>query len=574
MPERSLIHTLVYASLMCVAMGWCAGCDEDRKPRRPFFLYVPPVVEDMGTDQADLDARVDETTTSPECEGIPDGNRCAIPNGTGICVDGRCQLLACQSAFESCDDDPQNGCEQDITLTGSCGGCEVTCRAGESCQSGERGYVCSAGVACPTRRLDLDADASNGCEWRVSMNQLSSSRFSLVFLLERGAMSSDSSYILAGRSLSQERVVGTLSSEGARAEVLVSEQGVALGDSPPLSVDAATLETGLIGWGDGRITRVDDTENGFLLTTSPLTCASGASPQGVLSVSVDPQTQEAFSIQGQNLIGPDAAFGPADYTRAFFPYASDQALTQAALVSAPLWRFAPQEVAACTPCVLDQSTGEFIADAACWGPAQCQGAFDASTCDSSCTVESIDACPDFSPLQVIALPQDRVVVLTRRGVVLLERAQGQWTPLARLESSSLQADAVRVRAGTARTRTASVDVALILDDGTVRALSFAQDTQTQVWRAAPLAPDFALALMAGSSRLDVAFGPERTLALTDGRDVWLASLSGQGTRVERVLIDDLPGTYTILDVYATQDGFAILRDSSNAPVVNTITLEP
>jgi hypothetical protein len=89
--------------------------------------------------------------------------RCAVPNGSALCLNGNCTVGACASPFGNCDGDNANGCETN-TLTavahcGACGaGCAAPANATANCTAGACGFTCNAGFA------DCDGNAANGCE--------------------------------------------------------------------------------------------------------------------------------------------------------------------------------------------------------------------------------------------------------------------------------------------------------------------------------------------------------------------------------------------------------------------------
>ena len=65
------------------------------------------------------------------------GTRCVFPNGIPSCVSSGCVLSACQSGYKSCDNNPDNGCEQDVnTSSEHCGDCNTPCPTGQTCNAG------------------------------------------------------------------------------------------------------------------------------------------------------------------------------------------------------------------------------------------------------------------------------------------------------------------------------------------------------------------------------------------------------------------------------------------------------
>ena len=85
----------------------------------------------------------------------------AWANGIETCSGGVCGGT-CNAGFSDCDGAPSNGCEADLSMDGSCGGCGVTCTLANATAT------CSAGgcaiTACDSGFDDCDGDPSNGCE--------------------------------------------------------------------------------------------------------------------------------------------------------------------------------------------------------------------------------------------------------------------------------------------------------------------------------------------------------------------------------------------------------------------------
>jgi hypothetical protein len=70
------------------------------------------------------------------------GQSCAISGpGQSACLNGAC-TLTCSGSFKNCDNNFANGCETDTsTSTTNCGGCGITCAAGQTCAGG----ICTGG---------------------------------------------------------------------------------------------------------------------------------------------------------------------------------------------------------------------------------------------------------------------------------------------------------------------------------------------------------------------------------------------------------------------------------------------
>lgn len=87
----------------------------------------PPSPERCNSVDDDGDGQVDESTDSARiCV--------AIGADEAQCVAGRCRIVACSSGFADCNETFDDGCETSIVARReSCGGCGVTCAAGEAC---------------------------------------------------------------------------------------------------------------------------------------------------------------------------------------------------------------------------------------------------------------------------------------------------------------------------------------------------------------------------------------------------------------------------------------------------------
>jgi hypothetical protein len=94
-------------------------------------------------------------------------NACTYTNATGKCVDGACQLDACNANRGNCDANPDNGCEINTAINiQHCGGCGNACsapaNATPACSAGSCGFTCNLPFA------DCDGNAANGCEANTS----------------------------------------------------------------------------------------------------------------------------------------------------------------------------------------------------------------------------------------------------------------------------------------------------------------------------------------------------------------------------------------------------------------------
>lgn len=82
---------------------------------------------------------------------IGHGDRYVDPN-----VDCSAGTCVCTGDLQDCDEDPDNGCESDVTIdAANCGACGAAC---------DNGACISGTCACDAAYADCDGDPSNGCE--------------------------------------------------------------------------------------------------------------------------------------------------------------------------------------------------------------------------------------------------------------------------------------------------------------------------------------------------------------------------------------------------------------------------
>ncbi len=103
---------------------------------------------------------VNTATDSSNC-GVC-GHACALSNATSACTASACAITACGTGFANCDSDPTNGCEINTqTDSGNCGGCGVTCGAGQVCSRGACTTTCAAPLStCGTAPAQYCANVS------------------------------------------------------------------------------------------------------------------------------------------------------------------------------------------------------------------------------------------------------------------------------------------------------------------------------------------------------------------------------------------------------------------------------
>lgn len=88
---------------------------------------------------------------------------CDLPGATSTCVDGACEVVACEGALTAdCDALADNGCESSLATLERCGACDTPCdppHATASCAGG----ACLV-EACDEGWADCDGAPDNGCE--------------------------------------------------------------------------------------------------------------------------------------------------------------------------------------------------------------------------------------------------------------------------------------------------------------------------------------------------------------------------------------------------------------------------
>ena len=148
-------------------IGLLAGCyDLDRLEG----LYQAPVQADAGANYDGswtvLDGGSPDSDPSTECGSLEDPRHCgrcghdctALPgvaaNQVG-CEAGECVVAgACLPGRGHCTDQPEDGCEADLTSAAHCGSCTVACSVQSPlCTSSESGYECAGSCAGQTPDL-------------------------------------------------------------------------------------------------------------------------------------------------------------------------------------------------------------------------------------------------------------------------------------------------------------------------------------------------------------------------------------------------------------------------------------
>ncbi len=111
-----------------------------------------------------------DTANGCEVDLLSDANHCRLcstaclfSRGSAVCVAGACAIGRCDTGFDNCDGDTNNGCETTLaTSVAHCGAC------GRSCAFTQAAATCVAGAcvlgACSTGAGNCDGVAANGCE--------------------------------------------------------------------------------------------------------------------------------------------------------------------------------------------------------------------------------------------------------------------------------------------------------------------------------------------------------------------------------------------------------------------------
>jgi hypothetical protein len=94
------------------------------------------------------------------------GTQCMSQNGSNSCVMAACKPV-CNPSFDTCDNDPNNGCETDERSSkANCGGCGIACQDNHTSSNDCVASVCKP--VCLAGYDDCDSSRTNGCEMPVS----------------------------------------------------------------------------------------------------------------------------------------------------------------------------------------------------------------------------------------------------------------------------------------------------------------------------------------------------------------------------------------------------------------------
>jgi len=296
-----------------------------------------------------------------ECRSKTDGQGCILARGTGTCVRGECRVLACEFGWADCNQTRLDGCETPVSTEENCGYCGTECSELETCQSGAMGWTCSAGRLCPPNRFDLDFDEANGCEWRADW--LEAEPTLLPFMEISHIVGEEGLWSYSGLIESEPVLVF----KGFQVDLPVE-----LRESPKALTE---LDEQLAVIFDERVVLVGPSPEDLEIVES--VCDAAGEFLGVLDLS------ERALISRHRV-----EMGTTVYDRDWY-------------LNQFIDDFTLAEMSQCEPCALE-------------------GCF--SSCDRPIECESCEAisglCPDFEVFAAEHL-QDQIVLLTRRGIVVL-----------------------------------------------------------------------------------------------------------------------------------------------------------
>ncbi len=242
------------------------------------------------------------------------GNVCSDAGGATECINGTCQIAACNEGFADCNAIAGDGCETNLqTNVGNCGTCGTVCEADNG------NPVCVAGTCgvsdCDVPFADCDSDPSNGCEIALDSNTLHCGACDQVCAFDNGTpICDDGMCVLAGclpgfsdcdgdplngceidltTDADNCSACGTVCSQDAGTSVCLAGDCVITGcdigfaDCNGLSVDACEIETATDTDNCGACGIVCTAPNGVPDCTDGV-CEIGACDPGFVDCNGDP----------------------------------------------------------------------------------------------------------------------------------------------------------------------------------------------------------------------------------------------------------------------------------------------
>jgi hypothetical protein len=129
---------------------------------------MDPVAPEPVPPKADGTCDADRKACDGQCVSLVDARYgcgtascapCALPNARATCKAGACSVGSCEASRADCNGIESDGCEASTSAATSCGGCGISCKAGEVCSEGACTSTCSAGKTyCSGACADTTSD--------------------------------------------------------------------------------------------------------------------------------------------------------------------------------------------------------------------------------------------------------------------------------------------------------------------------------------------------------------------------------------------------------------------------------
>lgn len=131
-------------------------------------MAVEPTVPEPVAPNPDGSCAADRKLCDGECVSLEDARygcaatactACALPNARATCAAGACAVGACDAKRADCNRAAGDGCETSVLTPTDCGGCGITCKAGEVCSEGACAATCSGGkTSCGGACVDTSTE--------------------------------------------------------------------------------------------------------------------------------------------------------------------------------------------------------------------------------------------------------------------------------------------------------------------------------------------------------------------------------------------------------------------------------